>query len=200
MVPHHHFLLPPSQIQHGYIELENLHPIYSLVRSRPSILDLEDETLPSYQSASSSHDGKRSNNNQQERKREQERERVLCCACHKPLTIIGVQSPTLCYICNKLPSTYFCGPCSNGWINFFDKRCSELPKEIHYPYHPHPLTMRIRKNSNCCVCGKSCGDFNYGCDNGCNFIVDIKCLLKEKKKFDGPITSVRKFMGLVYDL
>ncbi|KAG6579395.1 hypothetical protein SDJN03_23843, partial [Cucurbita argyrosperma subsp. sororia] len=195
MDPPHPFLLPPSRIEHGHTEFENFHPIHSLVRTRPSIADLEDETPPSNQSSSSNTHNSTKSNNQQERNEEG----VSCCACHKPLTPIGVESTTLCYVCNKLHSTYFCGPCSNGWINFFDRRCSELPKEIHYPYHRHRLTMSIRKNSNCWVCGKRCGAFNYGCD-GCSFIVDIKCVLKEKKKYDGPITSVRKFMGLVYDL
>lgn len=167
-------------------------------RTRPTIADLEDETtLSSYQSSNSNHVNTKSNNQPKQEQEEEERDGVSCGACHKPLIAIGVKSTTLCYICKKYPSTYFCGPCSNGWINFFDKRCSELPKKIHYPYHPHPLTMRIRKKCSCFVCGKSCGDFNYGCDSGmCNFIVDIKCLLKEKKKYDGPITSVRKFVGI----
>ena len=176
--------------------------VYMFVHTRPTIAYLEDKTtVLSLNQSSSSNNVSRKPNNQLEQKREEERDGVSCGACHEPLIDIGVKSTTLCYICKKYPSTYFCGPCSNGWINFFDKRCCELPKKIHYPYHPHPLTMRIRKKCNCCVCGKSCGDFNYGCDNGiCNFIVDIKCLLKEKKKYDGPITSVRKFMELVYDL
>lgn len=202
MVPSHQSLLLSSRIGHGHTELENFHSIHSLTRTRPSTFDLDDEILPSWlelptdQRSNSRHNGTK-NNNQPER--DEDEEGISCCACHKPLKLIEVQCKTLCYICNKFPSTYFCAPCSNGLINFFDRRCSELPKEIHYPYHSHPLTMRIRKKSKCCVCGISCGAFNYGCD-GCNFIVDIKCLLKDKKKYDGPISSVRKFMDLVYDL
>ncbi|XP_021902865.1 uncharacterized protein LOC110818334 [Carica papaya] len=69
--------------------------------------------------------------------------------------------------------------CCEGCDFFLHKTCAELPRNKHYPFHPHTLTLLPKSpHSNnifaCNVCSIYSNGFSYTCEM-CSFDVDLRC-------------------------
>ncbi|XAR54916.1 hypothetical protein NMG60_11030250 [Bertholletia excelsa] len=97
---------------------------------------------------------------------------------------------------------YGCRPCKY----FLHKSCSDVPKEIHHPFHPlHPLTLlqkpprcSTRFQFQCYACRESCSGFTYHCSE-CKLYLHILCASFQSRRQEEDLDQDQSIQHFIHD-